>query len=56
MDGDIFLTRAIRATLVNHVINHGQMMKEAGQRVQPKLASIIWTFRLENRFVFDFLH
>ncbi|KAL2085754.1 hypothetical protein ACEWY4_019074 [Coilia grayii] len=44
----------IRATLVDHVINHGLSMREAGQRVHPNLsrytvASIIRTFRLENR-------
>lgn len=44
----------IRATLVDHVVNHGLTMKEAGQRVQPHLsrytvASIIRTFRKENR-------
>ncbi|KAL1269366.1 hypothetical protein QQF64_031655 [Cirrhinus molitorella] len=46
----------IRATLVDHVINHGLSMREAGQRVHPNLsrytvASIIRTFRLENRMV-----
>ncbi|KAF0043702.1 hypothetical protein F2P81_005039 [Scophthalmus maximus] len=46
----------IRATLVDHVINHGLSMREAGQRVHPILsrytvASIIRTFRLENRMV-----
>ncbi|XP_039623835.1 uncharacterized protein LOC120538391 [Polypterus senegalus] len=44
----------IRATLVDHVINHGLTMREAGQRVHPHLsrftvASVIRTFRLENR-------
>ncbi|KAL1249462.1 hypothetical protein QQF64_020467 [Cirrhinus molitorella] len=44
----------IRATLVDHVINHGLSMREAGQRVHPNLsrytvASIIRTWRLENR-------
>ncbi len=44
----------IRATLVDHVVNHGLTMREAGQRVQPHLsrytvASIIRTFRNENR-------
>lgn len=44
----------IRATLVDHVLNHGLSMREAGQRVQPNLsrytvASIIRTFRNDNR-------
>ncbi|KAM9436749.1 uncharacterized protein Hap1MRO34_019041 isoform 1-T1 [Clarias gariepinus] len=44
----------IRATIVDHVINHGMTLREAGQRVQPNLsrytvASIIRTFRNENR-------
>lgn len=50
----------IRATLVDHVINHGLSMREAGQRVHPNLsrytvASILRTFRLENRYIFKFL-
>ncbi len=50
----------IRATLVDHVINHGLSMREAGQRVHPNLsrytvASIIRTFRLENRYIFKCL-
>ncbi len=50
----------IRSTLVDHVINHGLTMREAGQRVHPHLsrftvASIIRTFRLENRYVFSSL-
>ncbi len=48
----------ISATLVDHVINHGLTMREAGQRVHPHLsrftvASIIRTFGLENRYVFN---
>ncbi|KAL0153361.1 hypothetical protein M9458_051331, partial [Cirrhinus mrigala] len=48
------LTNEIRATLVDHVVNHGLMLREAGLRVQPNLsrytvASVIRTFRLENR-------
>ncbi len=43
----------IRATLVNHVINHGFTMEEAGRRVQPNVnrstvSSIVQTFRREN--------
>lgn len=48
------LTQEIRATLVDHVINHGLTLREAGLRVQPNLsrntvASVIRTFRRENR-------
>ena len=48
------LTREIRATLIDHVINHGLTLMEAGQRVQPNLsrntvASVIRTFHRENR-------
>ena len=44
----------IRATVVNHMVNHGLTMQEAGQRVQPNIsrfsvASILWTFRRGNR-------
>ncbi|XP_034082074.1 FMRFamide-related neuropeptides-like [Gymnodraco acuticeps] len=43
-----------RATIVDHVINHGMSLSEAGQRVQPNIrrstvASIIRIFRHENR-------
>lgn len=46
----------IRATLVDHVVNHGLTMAEAGRRVQPNVgrttvSSIIQTFRRENRYV-----
>ncbi len=49
-------TDDITATIVDHVINHGMTLREAGQRVQPNLsrytvASIIRTFRNENRLV-----
>lgn len=48
------LSNEIRATLVDHVVNHGLTLKEAGLRVQPNLsrytvASVIRTFRQENR-------
>lgn len=48
------LTNEIRATLVDHVVNHDLTLREAGLRVQPSLsrytvASVIRTFRLENR-------
>ena len=48
------LTNEIRATLVDHVVNHGLTMREAGLRVQPNLsrytvASVIRAFRQENR-------
>ncbi|KAL0146999.1 hypothetical protein M9458_057523 [Cirrhinus mrigala] len=43
----------IRATLIDHVINHGLTLMEAGQRVKPNLsrntASVIRTFHRENR-------
>ncbi|KAK0131121.1 hypothetical protein N1851_034196 [Merluccius polli] len=44
----------IRATLIDHVINHRLTMAEAGRRVQPNVprstvCSIIQTFRRENR-------
>lgn len=46
----------IRATIVDHVLNHGLTMAEAGRRVQPNVGrttvnSIIQTFRRENRCV-----
>lgn len=44
----------IRATIIDHVINHGLSMREAGLRVQPNLqrstvASIVRNFRQNNR-------
>ena len=44
----------IRATVIDHVINHGLSLREAGQRVQPILnrntvASIVRIFQQENR-------
>lgn len=52
--GRTVVSDEIRATLVDHVLNHGLSMREAGQRVQPNLsrytvASIIRTFRNDNR-------
>ena len=46
----------IRATLVDHVLNHGLTMAEAGRRVQPNVgrttvSSIVQTFRRQNRYV-----
>ncbi|KAL0174284.1 hypothetical protein M9458_030252, partial [Cirrhinus mrigala] len=43
----------IQATVIDHVINHGLTMAEAGRRVQPNVprstvSSIIQTFRREN--------
>lgn len=48
------VTDEIRATLIDHVVNHGLSFREAGQRVQPvvnrnTVASIVRNFRLENR-------
>lgn len=48
------LSDEIRATLVDHVVNHGLTLREAGQRVQPNLsrytvATVIRTFRQEHR-------
>ncbi|KAL3973664.1 NLR family CARD domain-containing protein 3 [Sarotherodon galilaeus] len=44
----------MRATVIDHVVNHGHSMREAGQRVQPNLqrstvASIVRVFRQTNR-------
>lgn len=44
----------IGATVIDHIINHGLSLREAGQRVQPVLnrntvASIVRIFRQENR-------
>ena len=44
----------IWATVIDHFINHGLSLREAGQRVQPVLnrstvASIVKMFRQENR-------
>ncbi len=55
-----FISDDIRATLVDHVINHGLTAREAGQRVHPNLSrftvsSRIRTFRLENRYIFNSL-
>ena len=44
----------IRATVIDHVVNNGLSMREAGQRVQPNLlrstvASIVRVFWQTNR-------
>ncbi|CAK6982700.1 uncharacterized protein LOC122873078, partial [Scomber scombrus] len=43
----------IRATLVDHILNHGLTMAQAGRRMQPvgrtTVSSIIQTFRQQNR-------
>ncbi|KAM8747389.1 uncharacterized protein AB9X84_015425 [Acanthopagrus schlegelii] len=44
----------IRATIIDHVINHGLSLREAGERVQPNVrrstvASIVRIFRQTNR-------
>lgn len=44
----------IRATIIDHVVNHGLSLREAGLRVQPNLqrstvASIVRIFRQNNR-------
>ncbi len=44
----------IRATIIDHVVNHGLSLREAGLRVQPNLhhsiiASIVQIFRQNNR-------
>lgn len=48
------VTDEIRATVIDHVVNHGLSLREAGQRVQPVLnrntvASIVRVFQQENR-------
>lgn len=45
----------IRATVIDHVVNHGLSLREAGLRVQPNLprstvASIVRIFRQTNRY------
>ena len=49
------ISNEIWAAVVDHVLNHGLNMREAGQRVQPNLsrftvAAIIRSFRMENRY------
>lgn len=45
-----------------YTVNHRLTMREAGQRVQPNLnqftvtASVIQTFRLDNRYVTEILY
>ncbi|KAL7862608.1 hypothetical protein SRHO_G00115920 [Serrasalmus rhombeus] len=42
----------VRATLIDHAVNHGLTMAEAGRRVgRSTVSSIIQTFRRENRWV-----
>ena len=48
------VTDDIRATIIDHVINHGLSLREAGERVQPNLrrstvASIIRIFQQTNK-------
>lgn len=48
------VTDEIRAAVIDHVINHGLSLREAGLQVQPNLqrtavVSIIRTFRQTNR-------
>lgn len=61
LDGELSIPSDIRVTLMKHIINHGLMMREAGQRVQSNsshstAASVIHTCRLENRDVLNVLH
>lgn len=54
------VTNEIRATIIDHVINHGLSLREAGERVQPNLsrstvASIIRIFQQTNRLVIHFM-
>ena len=49
------ISNEIWAAVVDHVLNHGLSMREAGQSVQPNLsrftvAAIIRNFRMENRY------
>ncbi len=39
----------IRATLVDHVVNHGLTMREAGQRVQPHLSRYIVAYQYSTQ-------
>ncbi len=48
------VTEETRATFIDHVINHGLSLREAGERVLPNLrrstvASIILIFQQTNR-------
>ena len=48
----------IRATLVDHVINHGLSMREAGQRVHPNLSRyiVVTVCVFSNTFLYILLH
>ena len=56
------VTDEIRATIIDHVINHGLSLREAGERVQPNtidysnkqwysftvIATVNWTVQLDS--------
>ena len=49
------ISNEIWAALVDHVLNHGLSMREAGQSVQPNLSRFTVAainFRMENRYLF----
>lgn len=51
------ISNEIRATIIDHVINHGLSMTEAGRRVQPNLGHPQFqTFRRENRYVIKYYY
>lgn len=54
------VTDEIRATVIDHVVNHGLSLREAGERVQPNVprstvASIVRIFQQTNRYVFTWI-